>query len=161
MRLNNILKNNKGMGLIEVIAALGIATMVITSLVSLSIFALRSSLKSKLLLEASKVANREMELIRAYRDRNTWDDFVATISSCVSNTDPKTPTCNMDLDSSVINTSGPTPAVSSMALDDVSRGFYIVQDGEVIQVTVVAQWKEGSALKNTTLRTDLTNWQQR
>lgn len=159
MRLNKL--NQKGMGLIEVIAALGIATMVITSLVSLSIFALRSSLKSKLLLEASKMANREMELIRAYRDRNTWDDFVTTVTPCAPNANPKVPTCNMDLDSSVINTTGSTPDVASLDIDDIARGFYVEQDAGVVKVTVVAQWKEGGVLKNTTLRTDLTNWQQR
>lgn len=155
--------NSSGMGLIEVIAALGIATMVVTSLVSLSIFSLRSSLKSKLLLESSKVANRELELIRSYRDRNTWTDFLTSMQSCAPS-NPKAPTCNMDLNGSVINAGiDPTNNLQDLAIDQVGRGFYAEHDqqNDIIKVTVVAYWKEGNTIKNTTLRTDLTNWQQR
>lgn len=165
-RINKILNlNNRGMGLIEVIAALGIATMVVTSLVSLSIFSLRSSLKSKLLLESSKVANRELELIRSYRDRNAWADFLTSMQACVPTSvpgNPKFPTCNMDLNGSVINAGiDPTNDLQDLAIDQVGRGFYAERQDDLIKITVVAYWKEGNTIKNTTLRTDLTNWQQR
>lgn len=160
---NKLIKlNNKGMGLIEVIAALGIATMVVTSLVSLSIFSLRSSLKSKLLLESSKVANRELELLRSYRDRNTWTDFLTSMQACVPPANPKVPVCNMDLNGSLINEGiDPTNNLQDLAIDQVGRGFYAEQQDDIVQITVVAYWKEGNTIKNTTLRTDLTNWQQR
>ena len=145
------------MGLIEIIVALGIATMITTSLVSLSVFTLRSSLKSKLFLEASKIANREMELVRAYRDKNTWGNFIAGLDACKTSALPPLPVCNMNTDAMGVNT-GIEPPLSTT---EVSRGFYIKQDGDVIQVTVVAQWKEGVDIKNTTLRTDLTNWQNK
>jgi len=161
MKRNKLLKiNKKGMGLIEVIAALGIATMVVTSLVSLAIFTLRSSLKSKLLLEGSKVANREMELIRAYRDKNLWSTFITNMNNCRTSDVPPKPVCYMDLDATSINL-GIEPPVETMDLDQVSRGFYVEQDGDIIQVNVVVQWREGTDLKNTTLRTDLTNWQNK
>lgn len=154
------LNNQKGMGLIEVIAALGLATMVITSLVSLSIFTLRSSLKSKLFIEASKLANRELELVRAYRDKNSWTVFTTAMENCTSTSVPKEPTCYMDLNAVAVN-SGIQPPIDTMAIDEVSRGFYVEEEEGTIKVTVVIQWKEGAAVKKTTLRTDLTNWQQK
>lgn len=152
--------NNKGIGLLEVIAALGVATVVITSLVSLSVFTLRSSLKSKLLLEGSKVANREMELVRAARDKDDWRTFllgttgagaIRGIISCTSPTNAIV--CNMNWSTGAINTGS---AVTPLG---VSRGFFIrTAPTNPVQVTVVTYWKDGTSTKNNTLRTELSNW---
>jgi len=165
MYLNKIFKNNNGIGLIEVIASIGLATVVVTSLVSLSIFTLRTSLKSKLLVEGSNFARRELELVRAYRDSKSWSTFVTVMNACTSST--KTPLCNITIDSTTgvlsVNTNGPNPKVEAMSVEDVSIGFYVLPqpDQNVIKVNVVSQWKEGDQIKNTTLRGDFTNWQQK
>ena len=89
---NRILKNKKaqkGFALVEVIAALGVSALVITALISLSISTLRTSLDSELLLEGTKIANREVELVRAYRDGyesedtpRSWENFISAIQNC-------------------------------------------------------------------------------
>ena len=72
----------KGVALVEVIAALGVSALVITALVSLAISTLRTSLDSKLLLEGTKLANREIEMVRAYRDKPdvSWEDYIKTLA---------------------------------------------------------------------------------
>ena len=154
---------NKGIGLIEVIAALGVATVITTSLVALSIFTLRASLKSKLFLESSKVANKEIELIRAYRDQNIWSNFTTELlANCKSATTPPVPVCYMtDTSGIAVNLNGPNPALATLPVTEVSKGFYVVSDStsDLIKVNVVVQWREGNLLKSTTLRSDFTNWQ--
>lgn len=162
----NFFKNNKGMGLIEVIASLGIATVITTSLVALSIFTLRSSLKSKLLLEGSNVANREMEWIRAYRDTVTWSNFNSAINQCkVTGPTDTTIKCHIDYSdlSNVIVVLGEVPTLANLKVDEVSRGFYVLSDSTstLIKVMVVAKWRDGAQIKSTTLRSDFTNWQNR
>lgn len=154
-------KNQNGIALIEVIAAIGVSAIVIVSLVSLSVFTLRSSLKTKLILEASKQANKQMELIRAYRDTYTtdWATFNEVMNRCYSSNSK--PICYINenlgvesLDSNAL----PNPGVS-----DVLTGFYILDSNatEVVRVNVVVQWYEAGKLKNTTLRSDFTNWQNK
>lgn len=60
--------NQEGIGLVETIVALGLGVVVLTALVSLSVFTLRTSTRGKLMLEGSKRANEQLELVRAYRD---------------------------------------------------------------------------------------------
>jgi Tfp pilus assembly protein PilV len=149
-------KNEKGIALVEVIAALGIAVIVITSLVSLSISTMRASLKSKLLLEGSKIANREIELVRAFRDNSaTWSDFL-TVLACTS-LNP----CSMKTDGSgiisgrTIENPGTTEALtrSFTATDPSSNG--------IIRISVSVTWNVGNDAHGAYLQTDLTNWRGR
>jgi hypothetical protein len=152
----------KGFGLLEVIAGLGIATVVITALVSLSIFTLRSSLRSKLLLEGTKIANRELELVRAYRDASaggvrTWEEFSTAVGLC----SPPDSSCYMTLD-------GSGPIVGSFTESEgtpeaITRSFTAesLEDGDVIRISVEILWKDGASNRYSHLYTDLTNWQQR
>lgn len=150
------------MALVEVIAALGIAVVVITSLVSLSLFTLRSSLSSKLQLQGTKVATREAELIRAYRDGSTvlWADFVDAVKGCRGAN-----TCCMADDGSAV-LSG--PCADGTGIEIVYRSFTTsrsdgsqVQSGDnTVRVDIIATWLIGGATKNTHLYTDLTNWRK-
>jgi hypothetical protein len=150
----------KGMALVEVIAALGIAVVVITSLVSLSLFTLRSSLSSKLQLQGTKVATRESELIRAHRDSSgvLWDDFVTAIRGCYGAN-----TCYMEPDGSAIRSGVWTDGTG---IEVVERSFTAtrldgsqLQSGDrIVRIDVVATWLVGGADKSTHLYTDLTDW---
>lgn len=148
----------QGIGLIEVIAALGIAIIVITALVSLSVVTLRASLTSNLLLQGSKRANEELELVRAYRDRNDWASFRSSLTSCTGSTH-----CYI--------TDGFTVGTGDRIYDQntvrqINRYFQVSDptDGVIngneslLRISVSASWTIGSATKYAHVYTDLSNW---
>jgi hypothetical protein len=69
----------------------------------------------------------------------------------------------MSLNGSGINAGGATQ--NAGLPEALTRGFNAVvvsgSSGEIVQVTVTVSWLDGSATKNTTLYTELTNWQKR
>ena len=152
MSIKKLMKNQKGIGLVEVIAALGISIIVITALVSLALFTMRSSLTSKLLLEASKTANKELESVRAYRDRSaSWDGFLTDMAGCFGNL------CNMD---------GLTVASGegTIVIDNetITKSFTLTQESsEIVQVEIEVLWNVGGEQKSTHLYTHLTNWRDK
>lgn len=148
-----IKQNQKGIGLVEVIAALGISVIVITSLVSLSLTTLRSSLQSKLLLEATKIANKEVEALRSYRDRSlTWDQFIIDITPCIA------AQCNMT-DLNTVTTGAGTINSNGQTL---TKSFTLTQETEdLIKVEVEVLWSVGPQAKNTHIYTYLSNWQNK
>jgi len=149
----------KGIALVEVIASIGIAVVVITSLVSLSISTLRTSLKSKLLLEGSKIANRELELVRAYRDNSiTWEQFISDVTSCIA-------PCSMKTDGSGI-TYGLTTE-NPNTTEALVRSFTATTPGgaqltsgvdNTARISVTVTWTVGGETKGAYLYTDLTSW---
>lgn len=148
--------DEKGTALVEVIAALGIAIIVITSLVSLSISTMRSSLKSKLLLEGSKIADREIELVRAFRDNNTtWEDpGFLSILACTS-LNP----CSMNVDGSGIT---PNPTTEGSGTEILTRSFTATDNGGgIVRVSVSVTWQVGNDTHGAYVQTDLTNWRGR
>jgi Tfp pilus assembly protein PilV len=156
--------NNKGIGLVEVIAALGITLMTITALVSLALYTMRTSLQSKLTLEGSKMATREMELVRAYRDRSpTWNDFITTLSSSNCEVDSGPGICHMETD---IATLAPVSGTFVETVDNqaVTRSFSADLDPEgtgdnnVVYITVTVSWSIAGRTHQTNLYTYLTNW---
>jgi Tfp pilus assembly protein PilV len=157
--------NEKGIGLIETIAALGVAVIVITSLVSLSVFTLRSSTRSKLLLQGSKLASNELELVRTYRDtRTSWAQFLTGVTNCTSAT-PPTSYCNITTSGTSINVNQ-GQKVSGTAVNAINVGFYVTKiNGQPIQstdnivrVTVRTSWNIGGQVQYSYIYTDLSNW---
>lgn len=155
-------KNQRGIGLIEVIASLGISVVVITSLVSLTLFTLRNSLYSTLQLEGTKIVTQQMELVRAYRDGSSlsWVDFVNDVSTCNS-TNP----CHMD--ANVARQSG-KETIGEGAKQVVyyftatqSDGTNLQPPEDLVRITCTAEWVIGGQTKKTHVYTDLTNWQNK
>lgn len=151
--------NQKGIGLVEVIAALGLTIMTITALVSLALYTMRSSLQSKLTLEGSKMATREVELVRAYRDRSaTWADFTTGLTSATCVVNPGSGSCHMD------NTSlTPLSGTGTETVDNqtVTRRFTADIDGadpNIVYITVTVSWSISGRTHQTNLYTYLTNW---
>ena len=176
----NIKKNNenkkfqKGFALVEVIAALGISALVITALISLSISTLRTSLDSKLLLEGTKIANRQVELVRAYRDGDdattgearSWESFIDDLRNCRV-LGEESSTCHMGDDGSV---SGNTGKKGSGAEEVIYQFIMTNQDGTaidscvypgVVRISVSVTWKVGDKDKGSYIYTDLSNWRGR
>ena len=158
--------NEKGIGIVEVIAALGISVIVLTALVALSLFTLRSSLHSKLLLEGTKLANREVELVRAHRDAVTeWENgtngFLDDVLPCVDVANA----CHMNFAAGLgVDQTGADTAGSGA--ETITRYFIATRtDGsplqagdEEVRIAVVISWVVGEDTKYSRVYTDLTNW---
>jgi len=162
-----------GLGLIETVVAMGMSVLVITTLVSLSVFTLRSSVRSNMFLRASKLANKQMELVRAYRDQSalSWEQFLVTLDDC----DGAGQFCFMD-DNVVVQGD---KYRDGTALNLVTVYFNIIDpandhpndsppdvdpEDPVIRVSVIASWSDiagGSADKSVYVYTDLSNWQNK
>ena len=160
--------NDKGIGLVETILAIGIAVIVITSLVSLAVFTLRSSQQSKYLLEGSKLANQQLELVRAYRETVSWTTFFTALRAC------DTADCWIQVD----NSSGPPATITlqpgaqeDLGVPAVSLVRYFRatnQDGtplsdstidNIVRISVTVEWQIGGNQRYAHTYTDLTNWQ--
>lgn len=153
----NILKHQSGIALVEIIASLGVAVMAITALVSLSISTLRTSLESKLLLEGSKVANKQMELVRAYRDGRTWQDFITGVKACGSDSP-----CNL-VGSTLSSGSGSSGSGSEIVYfqfiaTDISGGPIPDPPPNVVRISVSTKWVIGDKVSSAYVHTDLSNW---
>ncbi|MFZ5425211.1 MAG: type IV pilus modification PilV family protein [Patescibacteria group bacterium] len=154
-----LFKNENGIGLIETLVALGISLIVITSLVSLSVFTLRTSTQSKLLLQSSKLVNEEIELARAFRDSTDWATFTATMGNCDSSN------CYITTSSGIGVSSG-TETIGSGA-DQITRFFTtsdpINGDGvdasdNLVRIAVTVSWRVGTDVKYAHSYTELSNW---
>lgn len=166
-------KSQKGFALVEVIAALGVSALVITALISLSISTLRTSLDSKLLLEGTKIANRQIELVRAYRDGyidsetpRSWEIFIDDLRNCTE-MDSETSSCYMDEDG---NFSTGLGRKGSGAEEIIYQFIMTNPDGTVIdpadipsvvRISVSVTWQVGDQEKGSYIYTDLSNWRGR
>jgi len=162
------IQNQYGMGLVEVIAALGLSILVLTSLVSLSLFTVRSSLQSKLLLEGTKLANRQLELVRAFRDSSDeWENspspnngFLNQVMPCITGSP-----CHMN--SGALSVDGSSHLIDAGTPKEIEVYFvaYDPDDGttldaldEEVRIAVTVRWTVAGDDKFARLYTDLTNW---
>jgi hypothetical protein len=168
--------NQKGIGIVEVIAALGLSILVLTSLVSLSLFSVRSSLQSKLLLEGTKQANKQLELVRAFRDsRSEWENgsngFLDLIMGCTGEASTGG-ICYMDDSSTELSVqSGNEPLrIRPGTAEEIVVSFItyhpdtenqLVSGNEEVRVAVEVSWTIADETKYARLYTDLTNWANR
>jgi len=145
--------SNNGIGLVEVILSLGIAVIVITSLVSLAVFTLRASQQSRYLLEGSKLASEEIELVRTLKDKSTtWAIFRNAISGC-SAANP----C-------FINSGGTNKVNGKEGIDFMDRYFYVAQGAtdQIYTITAVVEWRFGAGSpKRTVIVSEVSNWRNR
>jgi Tfp pilus assembly protein PilV len=156
--------NENGIGLIEVIASFTITVVVITSLVALALYTIRSSLNSKLLLEGTKIATREVERVRGLRDTSTsWTEFMTSLNTtadCMCATSPCAKKCYMTINPFTAITGETTEVIDNQ---NVIRYFNVTQDAanpnNILRVSVYVLWNVGGQEKSTHLYTDLTNWQ--
>ncbi len=151
--------NHKGIGLVETVLALGISVVIITSLVSLTVYTIRSSLQSKLMLQSTKKANEQLERLRAKRDSTPWSTPTTGFRALVTNCNPSSgAVCIINQDLSI--TGGLTPAVTTPVYfyaTDVTGGYLDGTD-TMIRFHVVVNWTVGNQNKSTYNYTDLTNW---
>ena len=167
--------SKKGISLIEVIVALGITTIVITALLSMTIYSMRASQQTRLMLEATKDSNSMMETIRAFRDTGdvSWSDFITctttSATGCSQCQGNNTCTIAVKNDNTGYNVSAiSVPADASISATADPYVYFSVTDpisnatpttsSTVVRITVTAKWRVGSSVKQTQIYTDLTNW---
>jgi Tfp pilus assembly protein PilV len=157
--------NQQGLGLVETIIALGVGVMVITSIVSLSVFTLRSSTQSRLMLQATKVASEELELVRAKRDTaNAWPSFRSSFYN------PPGIDCSVNdcyIDSNTLVVAQGTELISETGGASMVRSFRVSNptapattwlNTNTLRFSVTVNWSVGGVTKSTHTYTDLTNW---
>lgn len=156
-------KEQKGIGLIEVIAALGVALVVITALVSLSLTTLRTSSNTKYFQEATALGTKQVELLRAYRDNsNNWDDFVTDMQSCDAENDDSY--CEMVVSSGIsisldrLRDPSDAEPVAVYFAATAEDGSPLSGTEQLVRVEVIATWSLANDVKETHIYTEFTNW---
>jgi type II secretory pathway pseudopilin PulG len=173
-KIKEIKLDSKGIGLIEVIAAVAISVIVITALVSLALYTLRSATNSRMLLEGTKLANTQMELVRAVRDlTQDWGDFAMIDDNANCGLNP----CHIDITQlSASNLDDATKMYNLVVLPGVEQfqisipnsnenaivevGFTASESDGIIRVIVTANWNAGQ-VQETILQSDFSNWRNR
>lgn len=161
-------KKQQGIGLIETLAAVGIALIVITSLVSLAVFTLRTSLQSKLSLLGTKRANQQLELVRAFRDENAgdWESVLGGLMNCHPSAvgAKKCYMAGTVVEKSdtgfVENPAQPDELTTYFYASDASDGGALVDGDEVIKISVTVEWKVGASDKAAYNYTYISNWRE-
>mgnify|MGYP001097427579 CR=1 FL=1 len=153
--------NEKGLGLVEVIVAMGVAMIIITAMISLAIFTLKATTQSKGLLEATRQANKQMEKLRAYRDNyvatSSWEDFynyliVGGAGYCSTNCSSGH-VCYIDDNFAFHDAPNPNPAPTAC--------FYAIPvsgNSNVLNIVTIAPWQIGGETKSAYSYSRLSNW---
>lgn len=163
--MHKLVNNEKGIGLVEMIMALGVAVIVITAMVSLSVYTLRSSTQSELLFEGSKYANEYLERVRLKRDSETWATFINNIRACTGTGVRPSTFCRIQADGSVTTnateTFGANPAVTRTFTAVNTAGNQLATTDTVARIRVEVSWSLGGNTRSTYVYTDLSNWRNR
>jgi len=160
--LNNDLDSNEaGIGLVETMLALGIGLIIITSMVSLAIFTLRSSIQNKLALTGTQAVNQQIELVRAYRDSiEDWTEFVAEIDG-TNGPNCFTTDCHMTETGTLSVVSGQKITAAGTA-EELRKSFRVSdQSGgarTLLRISVTASWRVGVNTKYAHNYTELSSW---
>ncbi|MBI2414475.1 hypothetical protein HYV31_01340 [candidate division WWE3 bacterium] len=163
-KTTNIQNNESGIGLVETMLALGIGLIVITSMVSLSIFTLRSSLQNKLMLAGTQTATQQIELMRAFRDSKvSWDEFIADVDG-TNGINCFTSDCHM-IDSGVTTVVAGENTLNPNTAEELKKSFRLTdQSGgakTLIRVSVNVSWKIGATTKYAHNYTELSGWRSK
>ncbi|HOM78185.1 MAG TPA: hypothetical protein PLT50_03215 [bacterium] len=163
---------SSGMGLVEVLLAFGVSIIIITALVSLSTFVLRTANTSSRMMQGTRLVNKEVETIRVVRDifvndpNLSWEDFYNLVQGCVAvdasgNACPSATSCYVDLNySNYIRNGSFSVPNENMTVCFGARlvGPAASPDSDKIDIIAVATWTIGGQKKYAHNYTRLTNW---
>jgi len=153
---------NKAQSLFEVIAILGIVSLVLTALLWTSTLSVRNASSSDTKAQATRLAQEALEWIRSERDRS-WQDFF--IVNVVPN--PNKFLCLSDLswnwNQGCINVNGTQfqrRAFFTCYQDDDPNGGEMPCGvaNNLVRVRVEVSWNESSGPENVVVSTILTSW---
>ncbi|MFA6981671.1 MAG: hypothetical protein WC243_01440 [Patescibacteria group bacterium] len=160
-----VIKDQEGIGLVEVIFSLGIAVVILTSLVALSVFTLRTSTQNKLLIKGSSLATQQLELARAYRDtRDTWFDFVTGMALCDEGVSCYVTNALVLVDNDELEDIPGAEGVTvffttaDCTNDDPENDLIVDLSADCVRISVQARWMVGGSPRYVHNYTDLSKW---
>ena len=151
--------NQKGIGLIETLLALGVSIIIVTAMVSLAIFTVRASLQNKLLLTGTQLANQEIELVRAFRDSTSWEEFIDELDG-TTGINCFTGDCYMT-NTGVLVVNAGEQLINGGTVEEISKKFRLTDingDQTLIRVAVTVGWQIGADAKYAHNYTELSGW---
>jgi Tfp pilus assembly protein PilV len=136
-------KNRSGQSLIEILIAISAITIVLISLVSAATRSLSGSVSARTQALATKLAEDQMEKLRAYRDRNGLEN-ISCADKCYLN------------DALILQ-------ASQQTVDILSVWFTVAVSGTCPsgnrQATAVSQWIDGKGTHQAKLISCFSLWQ--
>lgn len=145
--------SSNGQSLVEVVVAVALIFTAVVALLGLATASLKGTGFSNNKTKAVKLANEEMELVRAYRDSKAWSLFKINLADNCSGT--------TDNDYCSIGDSG----FLTLEEDAESRGIFtryftgeVVSDDKV-KITIYVTWQSHGEDQEVTISSVLTNWQ--
>ncbi len=155
------LKSESGIGLVETLIAVSLAVIVVTSLVSLAVFALRNSRQSSYTAQATQLAQNQLELLRSYRDSSnvSWATFTNLATSPCNYTflsacQAPTGGCSYP----ITNPVGSAPTAGQKQSTPFTYTMNLTSVSGVYRAGVVVHWSIGGKSQCVYNYTDFTNW---
>lgn len=151
--MNNFLKGNQGQGLMELVIGLGLISIVVGAIAIVTTDSLRNSQFSKNQLQATKIAQENLEKVRTIRNTNfgvctspqmpaatnctPWDavwgfPFFGTLPGCTSGTNG----CTYILGTCTLAAPAPAPAFCLRHTPSTTRGAVSGYTGLTYQIII-------------------------
>ena len=160
------LPGKKGISLIEILVAVSIIAVTLTSLLGLASFSLKTTMLVKETNQANNIAQEMMEQIRNLRDGTSWNvDGVGTLTAGINYYIQKVgdPAQWQALSGTETVYGFTKKAVFENVMRDGSDNIVEaggINDADTRKVTVTVSWQERGRTHSTELITYLTNWRQ-
>jgi len=146
-----------GQSLVEIIVAVGLVMVTVTALLALGVIGIKSSGFGVAKAKAVKLANEEMELVRAYRDATDWDRFnkIGNLGIAGCSSDEGARCCISNADGLTLTTIG------SESIPPFTRYFIAspnIEGKNSYTVTVYVSWADQSGEHVVKDSSIFTNW---
>lgn len=156
IKQNIFSQNNKGLTLVETLITLGLASLLILALVSLTTFNVRNSLLVTENQDAINSANKLLEDIRRTRDTEFSRLYINT-HNCSN------PLSFCSIDTNTLTVTGLTESVVDTSMSPISYFNYIneidlANPPTELNVRITTVWKIGSSQFSSAFNTIFTNW---
>lgn len=166
MTQQSLRQNLPGQTLVETIAAMAVAVIIITSLVGLSITSLRYSNLSQGRAVATQLVQEEIERVRIFRDLNGLPLLTSTTNTSKLVCPSSGASFYIDRDGSDNLSLSAADRKESVTVSGISFSRYfrtcvaslLSGNPAVVQVTANVDWTDSSGSRVTRVTTYLSNW---
>lgn len=149
---NRFLVTGCGQSLIEVVISIALAAILAISLISTTLVTQRTSQSAKNSSEATKIAQELVEQLRVFRDRQGYDQILA--SAC------RLDSTNLNPDLWTLQSAGCDNDYIVVGTTTFYRQFSVVDQGDTKQVALTIGWDESGGHKEVRHDTVFSRWDQ-